>query len=354
MSSHPEDVLSILRLVAPGTTLREGLERIIKGGKGAIVVLGYSDEVEDTRSGGFKMSARLTAQHLSEVAKMDGAIILDDDYSTILYANVHLVPDPSIPTLETGTRHRTSERVARQTGKPVISVSESMQIVSLYVGDTKHVLEEISSILFRANQALATLERYRNRLDEVSGALSALEIENVVTLRDVLRVLEMAERVRRVASEIEYAIVELGTDGRLLRLQLDELMQGVENERLQVIRDYYDRKRKLGKVLDSLESLSMSELLEPAKLAKALGFDVSRGVEERALVPRGLRLLARIPRLPPSVVDGLVERFGTLDTLMGAQLEDLVAVDGVGEARARAIQEGLARLAESSILDRFA
>lgn len=354
MSDRDQQLLSILQLVAPGTVLRAGIERIIKAGKGAIIVMGHGEEVEALRSGGFKMSARLTAQHLSEVAKMDGAIILDDAYDTILYANVHLVPDPTVPTMETGTRHRTAERVARQTSKPVISVSESMQIVSLYVDDTKHVLEEISSILFRANQALATLERYRNRLDEVSSALSALEIENVVTLKDVLLVLQRAERVRRIADEIEYAIAELGTDGRLLELQLDELMLGVENERELVVRDYIDRRRKLEKALQTLATLDDNDLLDSSQLSRALGYDATKAGEDQAVTPRGYRLLSRIPRLPSQVVDRLVEKFGSLERLMDASLADLDAVEGVGEARARSIKEGLARLAESSILDRYA
>lgn len=350
-----QDLLEILQMVAPGTTLREGIERIIKAGKGAIIVMGYDKVVESIRSGGFKMSARLTAQHLSEIAKMDGALILDNAVETILYANVHLVPDASIPTMETGTRHRTADRVARQTGIPVISVSESMQIVSLYVDDTKHVLEDISSIMFRGNQALATLERYRNRLDEVSAALSALEIENVVTLGNVVQVLQRAERVRRIASEIEHAVAELGSQGRLLQLQLDELMHGVESERILVIRDYLaDRRRDLRKVLDALEALDDAELLEQSKVARALGYGQAEGSEDRPVVPRGYRLLSRIPRLPDPIIEKLVEKFSSLDRLLDASLDDLDAVEGVGEARARTIKEGLARLAESSILERYA
>jgi diadenylate cyclase len=348
-------VLQMLQLVAPGTVLREGIDRIIAAGKGAIIVLGYDKQVEEMRSGGFQLKARVTGQHLSEVAKMDGAILLDDACETILWANVHLVPDSAIETMETGTRHRTADRVAKQTGTPVISVSESMQIVSLYFGQDKHVLEDLSSIMFRANQALATLERYRNRLDEVSGALSALEIENVVTLGNVVSVLQRAERVRRIAEEIEHAIAELGTEGRLLQLQLDELMHGVEQERELVVRDYLaDRRRKDDRVLDHIARLSDSELLEPGKVARALGYSPAEQADERPVAARGYRLLGRIPRLPDSIVGKLVDKFGSLDRLLDASLDDLNTVDGIGEARARSIKEGLARLAESSILERYA
>lgn len=348
-------MLEILQLVAPGTTLRAGIERIIKAGKGAIIVLGYDKQMEEMRSGGFQLKAKLTAQHLSEVAKMDGAILIDTAIENILWANVHLVPDSQIKTMETGTRHRTADRVARQTHTPVISVSESMQIVSLYFGEHKHVLEELSSIMFRANQALSTLERYRNRLDEVSGALSALEIENVVTLGNVVSVLQRAERVRRIAAEIVHAIAELGTEGRLLQLQLDELLHGVESERALVVKDYVaDRRRKDVRVLDLLSELSDTELLEPGKVARALGYSPTEQGDDRPVAARGYRLLGRIPRLPDSIVAKLVDKFDSLDRLLDASLEDLNTIDGIGEARARSIKEGLARLAESSILERYA
>lgn len=345
----------MLQKVAPGTVLRAGIERIIKAGKGALIVMGYGQQMEEMRSGGFQLKAKLTAQHLSEVAKMDGAILLDNSCDNILWANVHLVPDSTLPTMETGTRHRTADRVARQTGLPVISVSESMQIVSLYVDGHKHVLEELSQIMFRANQALATLERYRNRLDEVSAALSALEIENVVTLGNVVQVLQRAERVARIANEIEHAIAELGTEGRLLQLQLDELLLGVESERELVVQDYIaDRRRKVSKVLATLADLSDNDLLEPGLVAEALGYSSSDGGEDRPVTARGYRLLSRIPRLPGPVVDKLVDRFSSLDRLLDATLEDLSTVEGIGDMRARSIKEGMARLAESSILERYA
>lgn len=348
-------MLDVLQLVAPGTVLRAGIERIIKAGKGAIIVLGYDKQVEEMRSGGFQLKAKLTAQHLSEVAKMDGAILIDNAGENILWANVHLVPSSAIMTMETGTRHRTADRVARQTHAPVVSVSESMQIVSLYFGEHKHVLEDLSSIMVRANQALSTLERYRSRLDEVSAALSALEIENVVTIGNVVSVLQRAERVRRIAQEIVSAIAELGIEGRLLQLQLDELLHGVESERELVVRDYIaDRRRKDTLVLERIAELSDAELLAPGKVARALGFSPAAQGDDRPVAPRGYRLLSRIPRLPDAIITKLVDKFGTLDRLLDATQDDLNKIDGIGEARARSIKEGLARLAESSILERYA
>src|SRR5881398_834858 len=225
--------------VAPGRPLREGLDRILQANMGALIVVGDGPEVLAICSGGFLLDAEFTPQRLSELAKMDGAIILAGDASRIARANVHLVPNPNVPTSETGTRHRTAERVARSIDVPVISVSEDMSVIAVYRGDNKHPLEPIPRLLNKANQALSTLERYKSRLDTVSASLSALEVEDLVTMRDVVTVLQRAEMVRRIAEEIDGYIVELGADGRLVLLQLEELMGGVDDDRRHVIRDYF-------------------------------------------------------------------------------------------------------------------
>ena len=354
MAPPQEKLLAVLQRMAPGTALREGIDRIIKSGKGAIIVLGAPAEVEAVISGGFRLDAKFTAQRLSEVAKMDGAIILNNDLDHIVWANVHLVPESSVPTDETGTRHRSAQRTARQTGVPVVSVSESMRIVSLYYNQCKHTFDDVNSILVRANQALATLERYRTRFDEVSASLSAVEIEDIVTLRDVLYVLQRAGMVSRIADEIEAYVAELGADGRLLKLQLDELMSGVENERELVVRDYLpNRRRKLDKTMRQLDALPPEGLLDLRRISETLGYPSdSSGIDE-PVAPRGYRMLSRVPRLPDSIVDKLVERFGSLPKLIAASLEDLDDVEGIGATRARAIQENLARLAESSVIERY-
>jgi diadenylate cyclase len=265
------------------------------------------------------------------------------------------MPDPTIHSEETGTRHRTADRVARMTGYPVISVSQSMQIIALYVGERRYVLEDTGAILSRANQALATLERYKMRLDEVSSTLSALEIEDLVTARDVAVVAQRLEMVTRIAREIEDYVLELGTDGRLLALQLEELVTGVDVERELVIRDYVAAGRR-GKepevLLQRLEALTATELVDPASTARVLGLGSVEHLDG-AVAPRGYRLLAKVPRLPSAVVDRLVDHFGTLQKLLSAGVEDLQVVEGVGELRARSVREGLSRLAESTILERY-
>jgi diadenylate cyclase len=344
-----------LATIAPGTELREGLERILRGRTGGLLVLGHDRTVESISTGGFAIEVPFTPTGLRELAKLDGAIILDRDATRIIRAGVHLMPDPSIPTEETGTRHRTADRVARQTKLPVVSVSQSMELIAVYVGDTRYVLEDSGQILSRANQALATLERYKLRLDEVSGTLSALEIEDLVTVRDVASVAQRLEMVLRIAREIEGYVVELGTDGRLLSLQLDELVSGVDGERELVIRDYLPPGRRRGdadSVLREVEALSSSDLVDVAAVARALALGGPEHLDT-AITPRGYRLLAKVPRLPGTVVDRLVEHFGNLQKLLAASIDDLQIVEGVGELRARSVREGLSRLAESSILERY-
>ncbi len=353
MVERDEHVMDALALLAPGTDIRDGIERVIGAGRGALIVVGWSATVESIVSGGFTIDTQLTAQRLSELAKMDGAIILDAEATRILRANVHLVPDPSITTTETGTRHRSAERVARQTGLPVISVSESMRRVTLYIGDRRRSLEEVGPLLQKANQALQTLERYRNRLDEVSETLTLREVEDAVTLRDALIVLQRVEMLRRIGEEVEDYIAELGSEGRLIRLQLEELMSAVESTRRLLVEDYMaDRRRKVQTPLGELDALLADDLLRFESIGLALGYEEDADLD-RPLDARGFRLLSRLPRVPTNIIRKLVAHFGTLPRLLEAEVEDLTEVEGVGELRARSIHDGLRRIAEANRVDRL-
>ena len=343
-------LLEVLRQVAPGTPLRPGLERILRANTGALIVMGSPPQVEALFTGGFQIDVPFTAQRLSELAKMDGALVLDATGGRILWANVHLMPDPAIPTVETGTRHRTAERVARQAGVPVVSVSHTMHTITLYVEEWRHVLEDVGSVLSRANQAVATLEHYRARFDEASTALDALELHGQATLRDVLALLGRAELVRRVARELEQHVAELGSEGRLIRLQLEELNAGVDDEERLSVRDHLRPRPgwEVADVLAELARLTPEELSDTAVVAKAIDLTGDPEALDAVQVPRGYRLLARVPQLPPSVVDQVVDRFGSLRVIQAASLEDLEEVEGVGPGRARLLREGLKRLAEGA------
>lgn len=344
--------------LAPGTPLRDGLERILRGRTGGLVVLGYDDRVEAICDGGFELDIRYAPTRLRELAKMDGAVVLSTDTSRIVRANVQLVPDPSIATDESGTRHRSAERTAIQTGFPVISVSHSMNIVTVYVAGERHVLADSATILSRANQAIATLERYKTRLDEVSRQLSRAEIEDFATLRDVMTVVQRLEMVRRIGLVIDNDVVELGTDGRQLRLQLDELLGGNDTARELMVHDYHANPEPLSKdevaaTLGELDALSDAGLLDFTTLATVFGYPSTAEAQDSAMSARGYRAMATIPRLQFAHADLLVRTFGTLQGLLAASAGDLQAVEGIGAMWARHIREGLSHLAESTIADRL-
>ena len=348
-------ITDALTMVAPGQPLREGLDRILQANMGGLIVVGDGPEVLAICSGGFLLDAEFSPQRLSELAKMDGAIILAPDASRIARANVHLVPNPNVPTSETGTRHRTAERVARSIAVPVISVSEDLSVIAVYHGSIKHPLELTARLLNRANQALQTLERYKNRLDAVAGTLTALEVENLVTVRDVVTVLQRTEMVRRIAEEIHGYIIEAGTDGRLVRLQLEELMGGVEDDRRLVIQDYSHTGESWnpGEAMEALSQLTTEEILDLRSVTAVLHLPHGGSELDFALQPKGYRLLHRIPRMPEAVIEAIIARFGTLDKILDADVKDLDDVEGVGASRARAIKENLSRVADGTGFDRF-
>lgn len=354
MSSRYSPALrAALAQVAPGRQLRTGIDRILQAGMGGLLVVGDGPDVLNICSGGFLLDAAFSPQRLSELAKMDGAIILARDGSRIARANVHLVPDSSVTTSETGTRHRTAERVSRSLEVPVVTVSQRMNTITVYIGPEKHEIDSAARVLNRANQALSTLERYRDRLESDAASLSTLEIEDLVTIRDVVNVLQRIEGVERIADEIERYIIELGDEGRMVRLQLVELMGGVEYDRRHIVRDYRGANPSvtLDTVLDSLSSLTTDDLIDPAEIVHALLLPTA--ALDASVAPRGYRMLSRIPRLPEQVIENIVTRFGSLQKIMRATIDELDDVDGVGATRATSIKDGLGRIAESAILDRY-
>jgi diadenylate cyclase len=346
-----EAVLSALVAIAPGTPLREALEYIISARTGALIVIGDVEGVEKICDGGFVVDAEFTPERLFELAKMDGAISLDSDATRIRKANVHLQPDPTLPTSETGMRHRTAERVSRQTDALVISVSQRRDVVSLYRRGERLTLGAIEVLLAKANQALQTLERYRLRLDEVSSQLTTLEYEDVVTLGDVAVVVQRAEMLQRVSREVGRYITELGTEGRLIRMQADELMVGIDDDYLMLIRDYMrdGGPRKATTVRTRLAALTLDQLFDAGLIAQALGYTASSDVDELHVQAYGFRVLHQVPALPSAVVNRVVERFDGLPHLLSATVEALDEVDGVGIRRARAIIEGLSRIGEQAV-----
>src|SRR5215212_2018510 len=345
-------LIRALETVAPGTATREGIDNIVHARTGALLVIGDEEELSFMLSGGLRLGVDYSPAVLYQLSKMDGAIVLSSDVTKILWANVQLMPDPTILSLETGTRHRTAERVSKQTEALVIAVSQSRSVVSLYLDGAKYILEDIPVVLAKANQALATLDKYRTRLDQVSTRLTALEFEGGATLHDVLTVLQRSEMVTRMAVEIERYIVELGMEGRLIEMQLEETMVGVAGDKQALVRDYIvdASDEAFAGALDLLGRLPHQDLLDFGRLAEVLGYDRKLNTLDYPVSPRGYRILGRIPRLPKLLVDEIVREFGGLDDLLAATDGELETVDGVGEIRAKDIREGLRRLQEINLV----
>jgi diadenylate cyclase len=343
-------VSDVLRRVAPGTELREGLDNIISASGGALIVIGDTSTVQRLCDGGFSLDVPFTPQRLFELSKMDGAILLDDECRTILRANVHLVPNAALPTAETGMRHRTAERVSRQTSALVISVSQRRNVVSLYQRGRKVIVQDVTVVLAKANQALQTLQRYRSRLDEVMSRLTLFEFEDAVTVGEVVEAIQRSQLVQRVAREVARSVTELGTEGRLVAMQAEEVTANVADEHALLLRDYVagGGQKQASVVRFLLSDMTQDQLLDDEAVAAALGFPNTPDILEAHVRSRGYRAMRRIPSLPATVINRLVERFSALPAIAAASETQLDDVDGVGARRAHAIAEGLRRLKESS------
>jgi diadenylate cyclase len=349
------NLLAAISRVAPGTDLRQGIDDIIRSRTGALLVVGDPEKLSFLYSGGLRLDQPLTPQFLYELAKMDGAIIIDAGLTRIAYANVQLMPDPTIASAETGTRHRTAERVAKQTDALVLSISQQRETVTLFLGERRYQLDSIADLLARTNQALHTLETYRQRFEQVKTRLTALEFQNAVMLDDVLVALQRAEMTMRMAEEIERDCIELGSEGRVIEMQLGELIAGVPKELTLLIADYHasgDRSDHRASETQ-LHRVPYQALLVFEQLTELLGYPDTVDPVDHALTPRGYRVLSQIPRVPDAVVRQVVAGLPGLDAIVRASQRDLESVSGVGEVRAREIKDGLRRLQEQNLVDRY-
>ncbi|RJQ32253.1 MAG: DNA integrity scanning protein DisA [Actinobacteria bacterium] len=342
-----------LKKIAPGTDLREAIEYIISAKTGGLIVIGDTENVLKMSNGGFELYCQFTPQRLYELTKMDGAIIMDSELNQILRSNVHLVPDSSIYTSESGMRHRTAERVAKQTKALVISVSQKRQSVTLYVDNIKYILRDTRSILAKANQALQAFEKYKTRLEQVDANLGALEYEDLVTLLDVVIVLQRSLMVERVADQINRYVYELGSEGKLIKVQSEELLANIPEHSLAIIKDYAKPKHDIEEIKLQLKRLTSEEMLDLLNIAKALGYDGDISILDTNIHPRGYRVLKKVPRLPLVVIDKIVNKFGSLQAVLLAKATDLEEVPGVAKSRAKEIHDSLRRFREASLMERY-
>ncbi|MGV8983523.1 DNA integrity scanning diadenylate cyclase DisA [Clostridium sp.] len=346
-----KELMSILKIMAPGTSLREGLENILRAKTGGLIVLGDGKEILDIVDGGFGINAEYSPAYIYELAKMDGAIVISNDLKKILYANTQLMPSPTIPTFETGTRHRTAQRIAKQTGSVVVAISQRRTIITVYKDDIKYVLRDSSVILAKANQAVQTLEKYVSVLERVVSNLNLLEFQDLATLFDVISAIQRTEMVMRIVGEIERYICELGNEGRLISMQLNELIRSVEEDGILLMRDYCQSGMNYNEMYRQIENMSSEELMDLDFISKIIGY-VGVPLVDTLISPRGYRMLNKIPRIPVNVIENLVKNFRELKGTMEASYEQLDSVEGIGEARAKAIKNGLRRLKEKFMLDK--
>lgn len=342
-----------LQSVAPGTALREGLGRIQRSRTGALIVLGYNDQVLSLCSGGFELDVPFTAARLRELCKMDGAVVIDPEHWRIRLANVQLLPDPSIPTTESGTRHRTAQRTARQTHLPVISVSASMSRITIYAGSLHQAVEEPEVLMARANLAIDTLDRYTQRLDEVLQTLTVMEMQGSASVRDVATVLQRMEMIRRISTEISGFLDDLGSESRLLALQMDDLLHGSASQRALVLRDYIASPDEMATAEVTLSDLPGDKLINLVDIANVLSLGVYDVTDlDRLVQPRGYRALSLVPRLPWTVMKDVVSHWKSLPDILSVSVDELQEVESVGPYRAKLIHDSLLRqqeMAESGI-----
>ncbi len=337
-----EEVEKLLKLVAPGTPLRGGLEMIRQLNTGGLIVVGNTEKVLSAIDGGFQVNYPLSSTALAELAKMDGAIILSRDAKKILYVNTQLVPDYLIPSKERGTRHRNAERMAKQTNCPVIAISQSRNIITLYQREIKYVLKSLLELIRRANQALQTLERYREAFDNVLVELEILEFRVKARLFNVVKVIQKGEMIGRIKKEVDRYIVELGEEARLIQMQLKEMAGESLEETQQTIQDYV--RDDYNKAIAKLRLLTSDQLLELPAIAEALGYGVKQKDLDIPVFPKGYRVMSKIPRLPKVVVENVVKSFCNLQNIVKATPDELTKIDEVGEKRADLIKIELERL----------
>ncbi len=352
-TKNDQELINILKIIAPGTLFREGLDNILKAKTGALIIIGDTKEVLDLVDGGFRIDEEYTPARLYELAKMDGAIVLSKDLKRILLANTQIIPSPKILTQETGTRHRTAERTAKQTGELVVSISQRRNIITVFKGDFRYTIEDSSKIVTKANQALQTLENYKRVFDTKLRVLNEYEFNDIVTLDNVITCIQRAEMVNRVAEQVKRSIYELGADGVLVKMQLEELVEDLPQEELLIIKDYIAPTRRLvaEKILQNIQAYSQTEFVQAELIAKMLGYDQFDNYEEVAVYPRGYRILNKIPRMPNSIVTNLVKTFKSFQHILLADVDKLDEVEGIGEVRARTIKQSLRRMQEQFVFD---
>ena len=329
---------SELSQLLPGEPLRIGVDLIADKKSGALIVIGSSGKLDKISSGGVDLiDCEYSPEMLSELAKMDGAIIVDQFVTKILKANVHLNPSDTLSTTQTGTRHRTAERAAEETNLTVITVSEESSLVKVFTNSETTELEEPSVILGRVNESLQSVDRMRRRFDDAVAELGELEIENSLTNQQVLEVIQRGELLTRLAKQVRSEALRLGGEAGLVLIQIDSLESGVTNTLNLVLKDHLPAKkyRNIAKAIDEISRQSYEELNDIDYLGSVLG----KLPLDDLSTPKGYRVLARLPNLPENLHDSIIQKFKTLPKLLSASPEKLYEIEGIGRGRAQQLRD---------------
>ena len=336
-----EDWVEILRLVSPGSPLRISIDDIAKSGTGALIVFGESPELMRIINGGFEVNCKFTPQRLVELCKMDGACVVDSDVKKILYANTLLVPDPTIPTAETGTRHKAAERSAIQLNQLVIAISEKKKVITLYYGGMKYVLRETKELLDRAGETLRMLEKHREIFNELILNINVLEFTGLISMQDIIMAIQRAEIIDRMASIIKRYIIELGSEGELVKMQLKEFVKNVGEEELQIIKDY--TKKDTISTKNALLELLIEQIIESDKIVRALGFQTN----DEVIVTKGFRLLSKTS-LTNDNIEELIKKYENFQSILESKEEELEQV--VSREKSKKLKKEIADLKEQVML----
>jgi diadenylate cyclase len=329
---------SELTQLLPGEPLRIGVDLIADKKSGALIVIGSSAKLDKISSGGVDLiDCEYSPEMLSELAKMDGAIIVDEFVTKILKANVHLNPSDTLNTTQTGTRHRTAERTAEETNLTVITVSEESSLVKVFTNSETTELEEPSVILGRVNESLHSVDRMRRRFDDAVAELGELEIENSLSNQQVLEVIQRGELLTRLAKQVRSEALRLGGEAGLVLIQIDSLESGVTNTLNLVLKDHLPPKkyRNIVKAIDEISRQSYEQLNDIDYLGSVLG----KLPLDDLSTSKGYRVLARLPNLPENLHDSIIQKFKTLPKLLSASPEKLYEIEGIGRGRAQQLRD---------------
>ncbi|WP_448375626.1 DNA integrity scanning diadenylate cyclase DisA [Fervidobacterium sp.] len=336
-----QEMMEKIKLLSPGTKLRKAIDDIIHAQFGALIVFLDEDDLPKYSTilqVGFKIDCPFSPEKLYELSKMDGAIVIAEDGSKIIGANVHIVPDPGIPTTETGTRHRTAERVAKQLGKMVVAISKRRNVVTLYYKDKKYVFGDLNFVLTKVGQTINAIERFRESFDRDLEILDESEIEGNVSLDSVCEILVRGIEIKTISANVQLSIIELGSEGRLSQMRLREALKDLNEILTLIIMDY--SKKEIGEdeakqVLETLMKIDHRIL----PFARALGYDVTniQQVSDMIVRPRGYRILRNEVHIPMNISQNVIKSFHSIDQLVKTNANVLQKVEGIGNKRAKAI-----------------